>query len=168
MGETRENVKKNLNYYLTIKKISQKDLADKIGVSQSAVTNWVKGKNSPDIEAVAQICNVFDISVTDLFGGADNQYNTYLTPHQQQVITAYINHPEMQPAIDKILGVKQDMAEIAAKVEQMRIKPNEDSIKIAAYGGGVREEKVSADKIQEAKKMAMEILERKRKEKEGE
>lgn len=167
MGETRENVKRNLNYYLTIKKISQKELADRIGVSQSAVTNWVKGKNSPDIEAVAQICDVLGISATELFGG-NQQYNTYLTPHQQQVITAYINHPELHLAIDKLLGVEPERTITPEMIEQLRVNPNEGRVKIAAYGGGVREERVSTEKIQEAKRMAMEIMERKKKEKEKE
>ena len=68
MGEIRENVRKNLGYYLSLKSISQKELAERLGVSQSAVTNWMKGKNSPDIETVAQICKVLEISVIDLFG----------------------------------------------------------------------------------------------------
>ena len=68
MGEIRENVKKNLGYYLSLRGISQKELSERLSVSQSAVTNWIKGKNSPDIETVAQICNVLEISVIDLFG----------------------------------------------------------------------------------------------------
>lgn len=71
MGQIRENVKKNLGYYLSLQGISQKELAERLGVSQSAVTNWIKGKNSPDIEAVAQICQVLRVSVSDLFGAGD-------------------------------------------------------------------------------------------------
>lgn len=68
MSEIRQNVKHNLGYYLTLRGISQKELADKLNVTQAAVTNWIKGKNSPDIEIVANICDVLNITVTDLFG----------------------------------------------------------------------------------------------------
>jgi len=68
VGEIRDNVKRNLGYYLSLKGMSQKELAEKLGVSQSAVTNWIKGKNAPDIEMVAQICDALEISVSDLFG----------------------------------------------------------------------------------------------------
>lgn len=55
--------------------MSQKELAGKLGVSQSAVTNWIKGKNSPDIEFVTQICGFLDISLNDFFGVKDeNEY----------------------------------------------------------------------------------------------
>ena len=68
MGEIRENLRENLSNYLSVKGVSQKQLAEKLDVSQSAVTNWVKGNNSPDIETVAKICDVLNISVVDLFG----------------------------------------------------------------------------------------------------
>lgn len=74
MGQIRDNVQRNLGYYLSLTGMNQKELSEKLGVSQSAVTNWIKGKNSPDIEVVAQICNIFNISVTELFGTDNNPY----------------------------------------------------------------------------------------------
>lgn len=68
MGKIRENLQRNLGYYLELNKISQKELSEKLGVSQSAVTNWIKGKNSPDIELVAAMCRIFDISITEMMG----------------------------------------------------------------------------------------------------
>ena len=66
MGELRENLQHNLGYFLSRKGLSQKDFAEKLGVSQSAVTNWIRGNNSPDIELVSNICDVLNISVLDL------------------------------------------------------------------------------------------------------
>ena len=43
MGEVRENVKRNLGYFLSLRGMSQKELAIKLDVSQSAGTNWKKG-----------------------------------------------------------------------------------------------------------------------------
>lgn len=73
MAVIRENIRKNLGYYLSLKKMSQKEFAEKIGVSQSSVTCWLKGKNSPDIEVVARICDVLEISVLDLFGSNEKR-----------------------------------------------------------------------------------------------
>lgn len=100
MGEIRDNVKKNLGYYLSLKGISQKELADKLSVSQSAVTNWIKGKNSPDIEVVAQICDILEISVTDLFG-ADN---AKVDPHAERALSIFKRlNPDFQKyALDQI------------------------------------------------------------------
>lgn len=110
VGEIRDNVKKNLGYYLSLKKISQKQLAEKLRVSQSAVTNWIKGKNSPDIEAVAQICNILEISVTDLFGVAPAALN----PIAERAAASFKNlNPDYQEfileQIEKLLELQVKM-----------------------------------------------------------
>ena len=102
VGEIRDNVKRNLGYYLSLRGISQKELAVRIGVSQSAVTNWIKGKNSPDIEIVAQICDILAISVTDLFGKEDREK---FSPIEKKVMEQYRRKPELQQAVNILLGV---------------------------------------------------------------
>lgn len=103
MGEIRENVKRNLGYYLSLQGLTQKELAEKLSVSQAAVTNWIKGKNSPDIEVVAQICEVLNISVVDLFGtdGSD-QYSD----REKLLIAQYRKKPELQHAVNILLGIE--------------------------------------------------------------
>ena len=89
MGVIRDNLQRNIGYYLSFYNMSQKDLADKLGVSQSAVTNWIKGKNSPDIELVAELCNIFGVSITDLMGmnpssaDANSEELSLLTKYRQ-------------------------------------------------------------------------------------
>ncbi len=102
MGEIRENLRRNLCYYLSIKEMTQKELSQKLGVSQSAVTNWIKGKNSPDIEMVAQICDVLNIPVTELFNVRDSQY----TELEQRIITQYRKKTELQQAVLLLLDIK--------------------------------------------------------------
>jgi len=104
MGVIRENVKRNIGYYLSLKGMSQKDLAERLRVSQSAVTNWVKGKNAPDIEMVAQICDALGITVLELFGtdGSD-QY----TEHERRMIVQYRNKVDMQKAVNILLDNDQ-------------------------------------------------------------
>lgn len=105
MGKIRDNLKRNLGYYLTLKSINQKYLADKLGVSQSAVTNWIKGNNSPDIEILAQICDILHVPVSDLLGTGNNDQ---LTKKEIKIIEQYRNKPEMQPAIDVLLELNND------------------------------------------------------------
>lgn len=102
LGEIRDNVKQNLGYYLSLRGISQKELAEKLGVSQSAVTNWIKGKNSPDIEVVAEICDVLEISVSDLFGKDEG---AKVNDTEQKVLEQYRKKPELQQAVNILLGV---------------------------------------------------------------
>lgn len=66
MRDVRERLRNNLAYYLATKNISQKSLAKSLNVSQAAVNNWIKGKNSPDIEIIAELCEILNISINDL------------------------------------------------------------------------------------------------------
>lgn len=104
VGEIRDNVRRNLGYYLSTKGLSQKELAEKLSVSQSAVTNWIKGNNSPDIEMVAQICDILDITVVDLFG---TNSNDKYTNEEKEVIIQYRQRIDMRPAIRILLGISK-------------------------------------------------------------
>jgi|SRR5690554_4810265 len=48
------------------KRMTQKDLASKIGVSDKAVSKWEVGDNYPDIFLLSNIANVFEISTDEL------------------------------------------------------------------------------------------------------
>lgn len=50
-----------------------------------------------------------------------------LTEHEQTVITAYRNKPEMQPAVDKLLGVNED-TELIPSLVAARSKNNDEPI----------------------------------------
>ena len=103
MGEIRDNVKRNLGYYLSLRGLSQKELAERLDVSQPAVTNWIKGKNSPDIEVVAKICDILEISVSDLFGKDEEVRASDI---ERKVLEQYRKKPELQQAVNILLGVE--------------------------------------------------------------
>ena len=49
--------------------LTQKDLADKYGVTYQAVSKWENGKNIPDISLIRQMSKDFNISVEDILDG---------------------------------------------------------------------------------------------------
>ena len=69
MNDIRETLRINLEHQLKKSGLTQKQLAEQLGISPSAVTNWIKGKNSPDIEYIAIMCDIFNIGISDLFIG---------------------------------------------------------------------------------------------------
>lgn len=42
--------------------LTQKQFADKLGVSESAVSCWIKGTRTPNIRTVFNICKTFNVS----------------------------------------------------------------------------------------------------------
>lgn len=73
MGAIREEISKNLLFYRKKFNLTQKDLAQKIGVGISAVSNWEKGVNSIDIETLFEVCKIYGISINDMYGRFSNE-----------------------------------------------------------------------------------------------
>lgn len=63
----KEVVAKNLLYYRKKNKITQKELADKLGVKHNAISAWENGVNSIDIDTLFQVCKIFGITVNDMY-----------------------------------------------------------------------------------------------------
>ncbi|MEG1047077.1 helix-turn-helix domain-containing protein [Carnobacterium sp.] len=51
------------------KNLTQQNLADKLNVSRSAVSNWEIGRNYPDIQMIVLISDLLDISLDQLLKG---------------------------------------------------------------------------------------------------
>jgi len=55
-----------LKELLREKGLKQKWFADKVGVSEVTVSNWVKGKSNPKEEHLRRICEVLDVTAERL------------------------------------------------------------------------------------------------------
>lgn len=53
--------------------MTQKELADKLGVTYQAVSKWENGKNIPDIAVMTQIASLFKVDITDVLNGEVNK-----------------------------------------------------------------------------------------------
>ncbi len=63
-GNRLYNLRKN-------KKLSQNDLAKKLGFSQSSINYWEKGQRIPSIEAARTIADFFDVTLNYLLYGQE-------------------------------------------------------------------------------------------------
>ena len=72
----KETVAKNLLYYRKKNKITQKELAEKLGVKHNAISSWENGVNSIDIDTLFQICKIFGITVNDMYASPFNQLSS--------------------------------------------------------------------------------------------
>lgn len=50
------------------KNMTQVNLADQMGVSYQAVSNWERGNSMPDISKLSELCGILDISFEQLLG----------------------------------------------------------------------------------------------------
>ena len=48
------------------KKITQEQLAEKLSITDRAVSKWERGLSLPDASIMIELCNIFDIYVNEL------------------------------------------------------------------------------------------------------
>lgn len=51
------------------KKITQSKLAERLNVSDRAISKWENGNCLPDVSNISELCKILDISINDLFSG---------------------------------------------------------------------------------------------------
>lgn len=63
----KETIAKNLLFYRKKSKITQKQLAEKLGVKHNAISSWENGVNSIDIDTLFKVCKIFGVTVNDMY-----------------------------------------------------------------------------------------------------
>ena len=51
------------------KKLTQSELAEKLGVTDKSISNWENGRNMPDLSLFKPLCEILDITINDLISG---------------------------------------------------------------------------------------------------
>ena len=116
MKNGMEFFSKNLQYLRKEKKLTQAELGNKINVDQTTIGRWEDGNREPTVGNVANIAEVFNITIPDLldkdltknnnsFSELDilfDKHKDILTESDKNIIKAIIE--ERKKEIDKQLG----------------------------------------------------------------
>lgn len=68
------------------KKLTQQQLAEKLGVSDRAISNWENEKNMPDISLFPIISKELDVTVNDLMSGEKVDKKNYQEKFEENII----------------------------------------------------------------------------------
>ena len=61
-------------------KLTQKELADKLGVTYQAVSKWENGKNVPDISIIKEMSKMFNIDIDEILDGEKKNKSKTIYP----------------------------------------------------------------------------------------
>ncbi len=103
----KEAVAQNLLFYRKRNRMTQRELAEKLGVKHNSISSWENGINSIDIEILSKICDIFNISINDMFS-KEQAEKEYYTEHEQNLVKQYRAKTDMQRAVDVLLDLKND------------------------------------------------------------
>ena len=68
------------------KSLTQEQLAEKLGISDRAVSKWERGLNLPDISIMIELCNILDISVNELLTGEIIKEKEYMKKAEELLL----------------------------------------------------------------------------------
>lgn len=67
---SKEELGKQIKYYMEEKKMTQKELAEAIQITPSKLSNYITGKNYPPIDVLDALSTLLDVSLDTLVKGA--------------------------------------------------------------------------------------------------
>lgn len=64
----KKTISTNITKYRELSGMTQKELAQKLGVTPSRISNWEQGANCPTIDILFKVCEVLGVSINDIYG----------------------------------------------------------------------------------------------------
>nr|DAX13521.1 MAG TPA: helix-turn-helix domain protein [Bacteriophage sp.] len=129
MGKHREHIAKTISYYRKSLGIKQSDLAKKLNVAPSSISAWENGSNAPDIETLAELCDIFNISMNEMYGINDGKNHLsvdYSSDKETPVIIAASTGglTNVDERANELLRAKQELCGIiyAANLDMRQIQ----------------------------------------------
>ena len=90
MDSVKEGIRLNLVELLEKTGKRRSDLAKACGVGKSAVSNWVSGDSSIDVERIPSICQFFNVTIDEFFGRSRQlEPIPELSPDEYRLVSFY-------------------------------------------------------------------------------
>ena len=103
-----------LNYYLWYNGMTQKALADRLGVSTSTVSNWCMGQKAPRVDKIDAMCEIFDCDRADLVEEPKEKHSYYLDKETSEKAKELFENSDMRVLFDAARGSKPEDLQMAA------------------------------------------------------
>ena len=68
------------------KNMTQQELAEQLGVTDRAVSNWENGKNMPDLSLFKPLCNILGITINELLSGEKLSKENYQEKFEENIL----------------------------------------------------------------------------------
>ncbi len=69
-----------------VKKYTQRELADKLGISDKTISKWERGNGFPEVSLLLPLCNELEINVNELLSGKRLQEVNYKKKAEENMV----------------------------------------------------------------------------------
>lgn len=107
LKEQTEIFSRNLNKYLQEKKLTQKEVAEAIGVSHQSMNFWTQGRNLPRMDKIQLLAEYLGVRYSDLL---------YDDPLEETLEEAFDRRPDMRALFQLAKDCTPEQIEQAMKI----------------------------------------------------
>lgn len=115
----RENIKK----YRKMRKMSQKEFAEALGVTHSSVSAWEIGKNAIDLNRLNQMCQVLNVPLYEMIFEDKSFLKVEEDEETKNLIEILRNRPEIKELLN--LSIKsryKDIVIVKKLLEELKTR----------------------------------------------
>ena len=106
----------NLKKLRKTKKLSQEDLAEKVGVSRQSVSKWETGDAYPEMNNIFMLCKIFNCKINDLLSNNLEDFESFDEEVKMNVVKFEKTKQQKVKTIAKILSLIGKISGIVVKV----------------------------------------------------
>lgn len=109
------------------KKLTQYELALKLGVTEKSVSNWENGRNMPDMSLFKPLCDELDISLNDFLSGERVTEKEYQEKLEENIVKTLDYSSQKIKNRNNVLGLLFLVFGVLTAITAVAIFPSESS-----------------------------------------
>lgn len=106
----------NLKELRKVKKLSQEDLAEKVGVSRQSVSKWETGDAYPEMNNILMLCKIFNCKINDLLSNNLEDFDSFDEEVKMNLVKFESDKQQKVKTLTKILSLIGKIGGIVIKV----------------------------------------------------
>ena len=109
------------------KKMTQQELAEKLGVTDKSVGNWENGRNMPDLSLFKPLCDELDITINDLLSGEVISKEKYQEKFEENIVNTIDYSTKKINKYNNLIGILFVIFGLFISMTAIMIFPSESS-----------------------------------------
>ena len=109
------------------KKMTQSELAEKLGVTDKSIGNWENGRNMPDLSLFKPLCDVLGITINDLLSGEKISKDKYQERFEENIVNTIDYSTKKINKYSNVIGLLLVIFGLFISMSAIMIFPSESS-----------------------------------------
>ncbi len=109
------------------KKLTQSELAEKLGVTDKSIGNWENGRNMPDLSLFKPLCDILDITINDLLSGEKISGEKYQEKFEENIVNTIDYSTKRINKYSNVIGLLFVIFGLFISISAVMIFPSESS-----------------------------------------